>query len=340
MLKKIIALILCIASAICVIACGNIETQSTPLVTTDTDITDITTARTQGTWGSIGGGHSGGANTNQSFSYSYESFEENLREIDTIVRATFVTISYDGKDYIKYTFKVNEVLLGVAGETIDVLVRDNIGLVCTPDGRCIYFSEIDVFQDYNEAEAESEFLLMLNSTVSVYYNIPAHYGWQRGMIINLDYIHKSEMYNEPLAYHATGIDINNCTKEELIDYVCELTKDNEPEEVLSKAETLEEIVNESDMIFHVKVKELFYAARTDIVEKDTWYCEIKETLKGNYPDETKEIMVVFFADTVKPGDECIVTVKGSEEDIIFSFVTKNSLRPVSEKAEIKGYVNK
>ena len=51
------------------------------------------------------------------------------------------------------------------------------------------------------------------------------------------------------------------------------------------------------------------------------------------------IEIEFFADIVIPNKEYIVALDDDFEIISKSLTTKDSLRPVSEKAEIKGYIN-
>ena len=331
MLKKIISLIICAATVIGVSACANTEDRSTTTASKVPNI-HIPTGST-----SVNVSQNGNM---QSHSYKYISFEENLEEVNTVVKAKLVSIADCGDERVKFTFNVNEVLLGKAEETIDVVVTAWLGFLAAPDGRPIYFANDSVFTEYVDGvEENGEFLLMLIRSEDVYNKVNPRYQWQRGMIINLDYIPKSEMYNEPLAKHATGIDINTCTKEELIDYVCKLSKGNVQDKVISKAETLEDIVNESENVFHISVKEMQSKGDNSIKSTEIWTCEIKETMKGILPEGRTQISVVFFGDTVKAGEEYIVAVEEIGGSALYRFITTNSLRPVSEKAEIKGYIN-
>ena len=164
------------------------------------------------------------------------------------------------------------------------------------------------------------------------------------MVINLDDIPKSEMYNEPLALHAKGIDVNTCTKEEIIDYVLELVGDNKPT-LLSDAETLEEITKEAYDLVHIKVKSLSGDGNSPlsddaIMATDIMYCEVIESLKGKGSEYEKVVEIVFFDDTVKPGEEYIVALDAFEKGTAYlCFLTPDSLRPISEKAEIKSYID-
>lgn len=109
-----------------------------------------------------------------------------------------------------------------------------------------------------------------------------------------------------------------------------------PGKTLSDAETLEEIVADAPAIFQVKPIELLTEVKGDLKHTEIWHCEIIETLKGSVMGE---IQVIFFADTVEVGEEYIVAVEGIDSDVFYGFITKDSLRPVSEKAEIKSYIS-
>ncbi|MBQ8448413.1 MAG: hypothetical protein IJX27_05740 [Clostridia bacterium] len=350
-MKKIISIILCIISVFCIVACGNIESIPTTNSTTGTAITSdtnttVTTASTTATPLSTTGTDTTSSiqrpaystsphhsSSGSATSISYESFEEvTSRYVDTIVKAEIVSVSSYGDDHTKYVFKVNEVLMGDAEGTIDVLIVNRTDLIPGPNSERIYYKHNGViFYD------NTEYLLLLSKSGTVYTKIYPYYVWIRGLVINLNDITLSEMYNQPLANHATGIDINTCTKEELIDYVCELAEGNKPMFELSDAKTPEEMVNDADNVFHIKVKELRFLSNDSTVDNETWSCEVVETIKGEPPINMNQIYVVFFAHTVEAGGEYIVVVEG--DGLIYTFITKNSLRPLSEKEEIKGYVN-
>ena len=323
MLKRIFAIILCVISVFCIISCGNMENTSTTK-----DPLFINNGGTVSHNSPNGEGHGYAA------SYDYLSFEENLEAVDTIVKANLISISNFGNEYVKFTFKVNETLLGEAEDTVNIYASVMQGALGSPHGYPIYFSEdaVTVMED-------CEYLLLIIKSEDVYSELSPRYGWQRGMIINLDDIPASEMYNEPLALHATGIDINTCTEEELIDYVCELTKGNKPKYLISKADTLEEIVDDAEKVFHIEIKSLLGVVSSDLKTTEIWSCEIKATLKGSLSNTIKEVSIIFFPDTVEAGEEYIVAVDGIDSDTFYEFITKDSLRPLSEKAEIKGYID-
>ncbi len=313
--KKLVSLILCVASIFCVAACGN-ET--------------ITKSNSLATGSSLGSGSSA--------LYPYRTFEEAFDYVDTVVKAKIKGSYNFSKRYDKFTFEVTEVVSGVAGDTIDVYASDLKGHFFA-NGHSVNFYENGV--TFNEGD---EYLLLLAMNSDVYAKVNPMYLLRFATTINLDNLPKSKMYSEPLELHAKGIDVNTCTKEEMVDYVIELVGDNKPK-LLSSAETLEEITNEAYDLVHIKVKSLSSDGNSVLSDDaikatDIMYCEVIESLKGKGSEYEKEVEIIFFDDTVKPGEEYIVAIDDFEKgDAYLRFLTPNSLRPVSEKAEIKGYIN-
>ncbi|MBQ8404181.1 MAG: hypothetical protein IJX55_07140, partial [Clostridia bacterium] len=107
-----------------------------------------------------------------------------------------------------------------------------------------------------------------------------------------------------------------------------------------------EAVEDSTDIIQVKIK--YPTIKLDSKYKDTeiWECEITDILK-EHPDIGgrgkaeigKMVDVKFFADIVIPEKEYIVLCDRSGGAYMYTFTTKDSLRPVSEKAEIKSYID-
>ena len=318
-LKKASCFIIAVISVFCITACdsgGSVSTTKNPF---------------GGMQSSHGDGNGKG---NYDTIYEYMSFEETLEEVNTIVKAKLLAIEPFGAKYTKFVFNVNEVLLGDAEETLEAVISETLGHMDTPDGRSIYFSGDNVVLN-----GDDEYLLLLSMSEDVYSKVCPLYLWKRGMMVNLDDLSKSEMYNESLALHATGIDVNNCTKEEMIDYVCRLTEGNVPKNIISKAETLEEIVEEAYDVIRVRVKSLSSKAETDMKDTEIWYCSVREAYKGKKSDYASEIEMVFFDDTVEMGKEYIVAIQNPGTSSYIRLLTKDSLRPLSEKAEIKGYID-
>ena len=78
--------------------------------------------------------------------------------------------------------------------------------------------------------------------------------------------------------------------------------------------------------------------KTSYCKSVIWECKIIETLKGDL-EKGSVVKIEFLPDVVIPGKEYVVALddyfKVSEE----ALTTKDSLRPLSEKEEIKGYID-
>jgi hypothetical protein len=202
-------------------------------------------------------------------------------------------------------------------------------------GYGITYYENDKFFETGET-----YLLMLKKDSSVYYSKKqTFYYTAYATQISLDNISESRMYGESAKRHITGIDIDTCTKEELIEYVRELVKNNKTaKKSISSAETLEEIVRDSTDVVQIKICNPIRQVKNSTKKTEVWECKVTDSLKGDL-EKGEMIEIEFFADIVIPNKEYIVALDDDFEIISKSLTTKDSLRPVSEKAEIKGYIN-
>jgi hypothetical protein len=146
------------------------------------------------------------------------------------------------------------------------------------------------------------------------------------------------MYNESIIPHIRGIDITTCTKEEMVEYVRGLVKDNKTKESVSNAETLEEIIHDSTDVVEIKIKNPVRKTDTYYEKSEVWECQVIETLKGDF-EEGRMVEIKFFADEVIPNKKYIVALDSKFKVIWESLTTKDSLRPVSEKSQIKSYID-
>lgn len=279
-----------------------------------------------------------------SATYAYQTFEEYCTSnfVTDVVVATLISRDTFGKDHMKYTFEVKEAILGKASGQIEVIVPFLEGQVPFDRTGYLKFNEA-----YIPVVVGADYLLPLRRSVDLYSTPNEYYTWSYSIAIFLDNMPNSEMYNSPLALHVTGIDIGACTREEFIEYVRELTKNNKTnEEELSTAKSLKEIVNDASAVYHIKTWELAKEVEGDLKHTEIWDCEILEALKGELPPNPEDpedpglVWIIFFPDTVEEGKEYIVAVDGIDgSQTFFELVTKDSLRPVSEKSQIKSYID-
>jgi hypothetical protein len=130
--------------------------------------------------------------------------------------------------------------------------------------------------------------------------------------------------------------MKRCTKDDLIAYVRELVKDNKPAEETLKSDNLEEIVRDAKQVVHIKIEDPLIKIQTTLKNSETWSCKVIDTLKGDIK-EGSTIKIMFIGDVVVPGKEYIVTLETTKSTHMFN--STNSLRPVSEKREIKKYID-
>ncbi|MBQ7290838.1 MAG: hypothetical protein IJW76_03820 [Clostridia bacterium] len=323
MLKKIISLMTFLALLVSTVSCGYVGKE------------DLTT------------GWSHPNNPSQegySATYAYQTFEEYCTSnfVTDVIIGTLVNFGEFGNDHVRYTFQVNEAILGNANGMIDVIVPKLQGNVPEYTKEKLRFDE-----SYIPAGIGIEYLLPLRKTVDLYSTPNIYYTWSYATAIILDDVPSSEMYNDLLYSHATGIDIKTCTREEIIEYVRELTKNNQTsEEELSTAQSLKEIVKDASAVYHIKTWYLAKEVEGDLKHTEIWDCEILEALKGELPPEPEDpedpglVWIIFFPDTVEEGKEYIVAVDGIDgSQTFFELVTKDGLRPVSEKSQIKSYID-
>ncbi len=272
--------------------------------------------------------------------YPYRTFEEMCELATDVVVARIIEPPKEyGENYWKYTIEIRETVVGEASGILELYITSLKCQVLFPNGgRNHNFSELG-FESFYGPLGQNDYLLVLTKSEDVYRTPQVNYTWSCAALIPLDDLKHSDMYysgyRELSADHFTGIDTQTCTREEMIEYVRSLTADNPPGRTLSDAVTLEEMVADAPAIFKVKPTEMLTEVKDDLKHTEIWQCEITETLKG---DAAGEIQVMFFANTVEAGEEYIVAAEMIDGDAFYSFITKDSLRPVSEKEQIKAYI--
>jgi hypothetical protein len=325
LMNKIIALVLVIFSALLCVSCNNTShtesTVTTDVISPGSEIDyPATTAPTV-------------------IATPYLTFEEMCENATDVVVARIIEPPEEySDDYYKYTIEISETVVGDASGVLELYITSLKYEVYFPDiGKTHYFTELDP-ETYSGPLGEAEYLFILTKSEDVYRTPQINYTWSCATVIPLDLLRFSDMYHSQnnLIYlnHFTGIDPTSCTRNEMIEYVCSLTEDNPPGRTLSDAVTLKEIVADAPAVLQVKPTEMLTEVENGLKHTEIWHCEIVETLKG---DITGEIQVMFFADIVEAGEEYIVAAEMLDGDVFYSFITKDSLRPVSEKEEIKAY---
>ena len=209
MLKKIISLIICAASLLCIAACGDTVTSNT----TPT----LTLPRPPLGWSSCilypPGYHDG-------IKYEdieYLTFEEMCGEVDCIVVVDYIyDIEYNDY-YSKYAFNVKESILGDLDGEIEVYVKfeEDKNYRVMINGKAHYFWEIS----FDVTQETDDLVLFLTLEEDLPGFSSPQYTWYRAPFINLANLEYSGMYNDYISNHMTGFDFNNATRESVLAYV-------------------------------------------------------------------------------------------------------------------------
>ncbi len=202
-MKKIISILLCIASIFCATACGD-NSESTgkpPTLSNGFCILDAP------------GYHNG-------IKYEdveYLTFEEMCAKADCIVVVNYVDYTEYNDLYRKHTFYVKESILGDLSGEIEVYVKceENKNYRVMINGKENYFYEDSL--GINERPDEVMLFLTLEE------NLPGfsspQYIWHGAPFIQLCNLEESSMYNEPISKHITGFDFDNASREEVVAYI-------------------------------------------------------------------------------------------------------------------------
>ncbi len=169
----------------------------------------------------------------------YIAFEKMCENVTDVIIGNFVTeeviYKFPDKDEYGNTYYEEEYLFCHVFDVKDALIGDangQIRLYTTTEDHVAKISEEKSiayvnagtwFLDFEE-DKPNDILLLLTKCDPEKYNDDHAYEWIGAPEINLDKFPKAEYYNEPLSNHISGIDMNNCTREEFIEYVCSLVK--------------------------------------------------------------------------------------------------------------------
>ena len=208
-MKRIIAILLCIASILCVAACGD-------------------SSKSTGTSPTLSGGSCilyapGYHNGIKYEDVEYLTLEEMCAKVDYIVVVTYANRSEYNDIYDKHTFCVKESIWGDLSGEIEVYVKSekNKDYRVMINGKEHFFCE-DTF-GINSITDEIMLFLTLEE------NLPGvsspQYIWRGAPFIYLSNLKESSMYNELISKHITGFDFDNASREEVVAYIKSLVAD-------------------------------------------------------------------------------------------------------------------
>jgi len=272
-------------------------------------------------------------------SYDYLTFEEMVLEFATdVVIAQYIGHRPFGESLTEFEFVVSERVLGDAADRIFVYAERTDAHVM--GGIMVDFKPGDV-----SFYPGTDYLLPLMRISSPYAKTHEDgFTFLRNIVIDLNDPSNSTMYSEPLALHAEGLDFNSRTidKQEIVSYVSELAMDIPPvwwDPI--RSEVMEDIIYGSPYVLIVEINEPFRLSHevppTDWASTDIYNSTVVRVLKGDRDigDFGHEFAVIFFADTVFPGEQHIVAVTPIREGAVwFDLTSRNSLFRMDQLDEI------
>ena len=199
-LKKSLAISLCAATVFCAASCGDVQSSTSETTHKNPSISIIETRP---------------PNETVITDFEYMTFEEMCAEADYIVVANYVDAVNYNDDYAKFTINVKEAVYGDISGQIDIYLKDSEAFKTSLDGREIQFRE----SAYVVQEKTDDVVLFLK-----YEENPEGLGfpvytWQCAPTVNLTKLGMSQMYNEHISHHITGIYFTVSTPAEVLEYI-------------------------------------------------------------------------------------------------------------------------
>ena len=271
-------------------------------------------------------------------SFEYLTFEESLAEFATdVVIAQYIDHRPFGQNLTEFEFVVLERVLGDAADRIFVYAE--------PINAHVIGSERDVIYRPGDLTFHpgTTYLLALIRVSNPYSLIQENgFVFIRNIVIDLDDPSKSIMYSEYLALHSESLDFDrDISRQDIISYVGELTRDNPPAREFIQSEEIEHIINESPYTLIVEINEPLRLSHeqhtTDWMLTDLYYVTVVQALKGEM-EVGYQFVMTFFADTVLPGEQHIISVEQVHGGSFYVFTSRNSLFQMNQLNEVMARV--
>ncbi|MCL2627603.1 MAG: hypothetical protein FWD44_02740 [Oscillospiraceae bacterium] len=264
----------------------------------------------------------------------YSTFERALLLATDAVVANYVTHRDFGRTLVEFEFKVSDRVLGNAADIIYVYTERAYASIMGSDE----------LKTYNEADVrfdtKTDYLLALTRLEGAH--LKTHedgYLFIQNLVIDLDNPTLSTMYNESISKHASELDFNSRSlkKKQILTFIEERTKSNTLAREHIRSDKIEDIINGSQYVLIVEINEPLRPASAQAsrewMETDIYYCTVIKSIKGDI-DADAEVMAIYFADTVKKGEQHIIAVEQRENNVFLLPTSKNSLFRMDQLDEI------
>lgn len=201
-------------------------------------------------------------------------------------------------------------------------------------------SEVDFMPGELTFNSKTNYMLPLIAIGQLHANTHDDgYTFIRNIVIDLDNPSRSVMYSESLTEHSANLDFNKqVSKQDLVSFVADLTKNNPPGRNFIRSESIEDIIDESPYILIVEINDPLRLSHeqfnTDWGATDLYNVTVVRSLKGDV-DVGYEFVMIFLADTVLPGEQHIIaTGPPAEGSSFYRFSSRNSLFRMEQLDEI------
>jgi len=265
---------------------------------------------------------------------SRRTFESVIERATDVVVAEFVARRPFGLRASEYEFIVHDRIIGNAADTIFVYI--------------IYDEMQHRFVDPNlQFSTDTQYLLALIKDNNIYSTL--HYDgflFVNDLILDLNNPSRSTMHNQPLSlFSQMNFDSVGLTSEHIISYV--RTLPNNPhhrvDRVFITTDNLRDIITGSPYVLVVEITEPIsmssdFPHRADIIFTDIYLTTVVEVLKGDL--RVGDLVdIIFFGDTVFPGETHIVSVAPSSGSPYFQvFTSSHSLHSLDQRDEIMAII--
>ena len=270
-----------------------------------------------------------------SFSMMYLTFEDAAKMATDIVVAQYIERRPFGQNLTEFEFAVHERVLGNAADRIFVYVRNNASF-------SVVGADVSRMDNYRPFTTEGQYLLILTKIANVFANTHEDgFRFLTDIMLDVNNPIEGTMYGEPLAMHAEGINFNsrNLTSETIISYLGTLTRNNTPAREYIRSDNLQDIMEGSPYVLIVEITEPRRLQRdawsSDWASTDIYFTTVVEVLKGD-KQIGDIVQVIFFADTVFPGERHLVSIEPRDPDNphFYGLTSRHSLHSMDQLDEI------
>jgi len=274
--------------------------------------------------------------------FSWLPFDVAVAGVATdVVVARYIGHRRFGNALTEFEFEVQDIIFGDTPERIFIYINAGQAEISggLSVGRIGAERNIDTVTDY---------LLIIYRRISPYHNpdFPGYiYGVVHNTFIDLNSFDRNDTLQDSLPWQLYDMDLGGgiASRQQIISYVSGLTttsaRNRLAQQIFIVSEETEDIILGSPSVLVVEIGEPYRLSswpshwHSDWMSTDVYYATVVQILSGDFY-VGQEIQVLFFADTVLPGEQHIVATGYRRGSYPLSFTSPHSLFPTSKLAEI------